>query len=88
MTAPTPRSSRVETRGALTLALALALAACSGGDTVGGLTPDEAERLNHAAEMLDRREARFENREVDETGYEEEPANEEGEAAEDEPAQD
>lgn len=52
----------------------LLLAACSGGDTVGGLTPDEAERLNQAAEMLDTREARFEDRPVDETGYGDEAA--------------
>lgn len=56
------------------LALLLPLVACSGGDTMGGLSRDEAERLNRAAEMLDRREARFENREVDETGYEQEGA--------------
>ncbi len=53
------------------LALLPLLAACSGGDTVGGLSRDEAERLNEAATMLDEREARFEDREIDETGYEE-----------------
>lgn len=66
------------------LALLLPLAACSGGDTVGGLSRDEAERLNQAAEMLDAREARFENREVDETGYGEDPEAEAEPAAGDE----
>lgn len=57
------------------LALPL-LAACSGGDTVGGLTRDEAERLNQAAEMLDQREARFEDRAVDEAPAEKPSAGE------------
>lgn len=63
----------------------LLLAACDGGDAEGGLSEDEAERLDRADEMLEQREGRFEDREVDEVAADE---GEQDEGPEDAPAED
>ena len=57
----------------------LLLSACGGGDMEGGLSEDEAERLNSAGELLDEPEARFEEREVDVLRPDEEPVEDEAE---------
>ena len=71
------------------LALAcLTLAACGGGDSEGGLSSDETERLDNASEMLEQRDAQFENREVDEAPADEEATAENGETGEGDLAED
>lgn len=94
-TCPPHRSCRAKSRHAsqprskrTLLAIAcLALAACGGEDGEGGLSSDETERLDNASDMLEQREAQFEDREVDETPAGESAA-EGGEAREEDPAED
>ena len=63
----------------------LLLTACNSGDAEGGLSEDEAERLDQANDLLEQREAQFEDREVDETPVDED---EQAETVEDSPAED
>lgn len=66
----------------------LLLGACGGSETEGGLTDDEAERLNRAGDLLDQPDARFEDREVDVGLPDDGPAVEEIGTVEDEAAED
>lgn len=55
---------RRTSRAGLVAALLLTTA-CGGADEEGGLSSEEAERLNEAGALLDEPDARFEEREVD-----------------------
>ena len=61
----------------------LALAACGGEDSEGGLSSDEADRLDNASQMLEQRDAQFEDREVDEASSDEDDATELNEVSDD-----